>query len=345
MKTEDGRFLTTAAREERRKIIVRMKKSGATYKEIQEVTGACYSSIWNASKRFKKSGSAGLREKYRGNKTGDGRRLTADQENLIQRKIIDKHPDQLKLDFALWTRGAVQQLILQETKIDLPIRTVGDYLQRWGFTPQKPAKFAYERKTEKVQEWLNVQFPEIKRRAKLDNADVYWGDETGLRASDVRGRGYAPRGKTPVVEATAKYVNLSMVSAITNTGKVHWMIVDGTVDGERFLDFIQRLVKNSSRKVFLILDNLRVHHCKPVKEWVAINQDKIELFFLPAYSPDLNPDEHLNADVKYGVGSKTPVKTKNNLLAAIDDHMLMLDRTPERIVKYFNDPAINYAKF
>ena len=192
---------------------------------------------------------------------------------------------------------------------------------------------------------MNIQFPEIKRRAKVNNADIYWGDETGLRASDVRGRGYAPRGKTPIVEASAKYVNLSMVSALTITGKVHWMIVDGTIDGERFLDFFQRLVKDSTRKVFLILDNLRVHHCKPVKEWVSENQGKIELFFLPAYNPDLNPDEHLSADVKYGVGSKTPVKTKNSFLAAIDDHMLMLDRTPERIVKYFNDPAINYAKF
>ena len=345
MEREDGRTLTISAREERRKTIVRMRNDGKSYKDIQQATGACKAAVYWALKRFAEGGAAGVTEKHRGIKVGDNRRLTKEQEKSIQRKIIDKHPDQLKLDFALWTREAVRQLVLLETGIDLPIRTMGDYLKRWGFTPQKPTKFAYERKAEKVKEWLDIRFPEIKERAKAENAEIYWGDETGLRASDVRGRGYAPRGQTPVVEATAKYENLSMVSAITNKGRVHWTIVDGTVDGVRFLDFLRRLVKDSSRKVFLILDNLRVHHCKPVKEWVTENQDRIELFFLPAYSPDLNPDEHLNADVKYGVGSRTPVRTKLRLHSAIDDHMLMLHMTPERIVKYFDDPAISYAKY
>ena len=269
--------------------------------------------------------------------------MSSVQEAAIRRKIIDRRPEQLKLDFALWTREAVRQLILHELGLDMPIRTVGEYLKRWGFTPQKPVKFAYERRPEKVAEWLNQTFPEIRNRAVKEKAEIYWGDETGLRSSDVRGRGFAPRGETPIVTATAKYENLSMVSAITNKGRVHWMIVDGTINAERFIEFLTGLCKDSRRKVFLILDNLKVHHSKPVKEWLSGKEKKIEVFFLPAYSPDLNPDEHLNADLKQGVGSKVPSRTKKMLHRSATEHMTMLESKPERIRTYFKDPAIKYA--
>jgi hypothetical protein len=126
----------------------------------------------------------------------------------------------------------------------MPIRTVGEYLKRWGFTPQKPVKFAYEQNSEKVREWLTDTYPKISSRAKSESADIYWGDETGLRASYVRGRGFSLKGKTPVVHATATYQNLSMVSAITNKGKVSWMIVDGSVNIERFIKFLERLIRD-----------------------------------------------------------------------------------------------------
>lgn len=344
MEREDGRGLGKDALEERRKTIVRMRKAGKTYAEIAVATGASVSAAYRIWVRYKHEGAKALKPGHRGIKLGDGRHLSPEQERQIQRKIIDKHPDQLKMDFALWNRAAVRQLIKQDYGIDMPIRTVGEYLKRWGFTPQKPAKFAYERKPEKVKEWLEVTYPTILNRAKAEGADIYWGDETGLRASDVRGRGFAPRGKTPVVHATATYQNLSMVSAITNKGKVSWMIVEGSIETERFIEFLSRLLQDADRRVFLVLDNLRVHHSKQVQEWVSQQQGKIELFFLPAYSPDLNPDEHVNADVKYGIGSKAPVRTKENLRKATEDHMAMLKSTPHRIEKYFDDPAIAYAK-
>ena len=225
----------------------------------------------------------------------------------------------------------------------MPVRTVGLYLQRWGFTPQKPVKFAYERRPEKVKEWLDQTFPEIRERAKQEKGEIYWGDETGLRAGDVCGKGYAPRGETPVTNATAKYENLSMVSAITNKGRVHWMIVEGTVNAERFIEFLEGLRRDSRKKIFLILDNLKVHHSKPVKEWLEQWKSRVEVFYLPAYSPDLNPDEHLNADLKHGVGSKAPARTKVHLQKTAIAHMIMLEGNPKRIRKYFKDPAIQYA--
>jgi len=339
----DGRKFSLTTQEERRRIAVQMREQGMTHAEIKAALGMSRPTIIKACKTFQNGGVKALRSKSRGRRKGEQRHLTAEQEVSIQRKIIDKVPEQIKLDFALWTRDAVRQLIKQEIGLDMPIRTVGEYLKRWGFTPQKPAKFAYERKPEAVKRWLDEVYPEVQRRAKTDKAEIYWGDETGLRSSDVRGRGFAPRGETPVINVTAKYENLSMISAITNKGKVQWMIVDGAVNIERFIEFLERLIKGARYKIFLIVDNLKVHHSKKVQEWVTEHTKRIELFFLPAYSPDLNPDEHLNADLKQGVGSRAPSRTKANLKAAAEDHLSMLKRTPSRIRKYFRDPAINYA--
>jgi len=166
---------------------------------------------------------------------------------------------------------------------------VGEDLKRWGFTPRKPAKFAMERKPEKVREWLMETYPQIIERSKHEGAEIYWCDETGLRASDVRGRGFAPKGKTLTVNATAAYENLTMVSAITNKGKVNWMIVKGTINADRFLEFLNRLIQDAPQKIFLVLDNLMVHHARVVKEWLEPRADVIELFFLPPLQPGSQP--------------------------------------------------------
>jgi transposase len=343
MEKVDGRHFPISTQEERRRIAVRMKEQGSTLDEIQSAIGMCHSTICRAWKSYKQGGKKALKNGLRGRKKGEQRNLSFEQEKILRKKIIDRCPEQMKLDFALWTRDAVRQLIKRETGIDMPIRTVGEYLKRWGFTPQKPLKFAYERKPEAVKKWLDETFPKIRMLAKAENAEIYWGDETALQSSDVRGRGFAPRGETPIIHTTAKYENLSMISAITNKGRVHWMIVDGTVNIERFLGFLKGLIKYSRRKIFLIVDNLKVHHAIKVTEWQKKHDTKIALFFLPAYSPDLNPDEHLNADLKQGVGSRAPGRTKNHLLAAAENHLAMLKTSPERIRKYFKDPAIAYA--
>jgi transposase len=276
---------------------------------------------------------------------GDKNRNPQDDERRAgkRNKIKDKYPDQLKLDFALWTREAVRQCIKQEYGLEMPIRTVGEYLKRWGFTPQRPLKCAYERNPKAVEEWLERTYPAVKSRAKEEKADIYWGDETTVKASDVRGRGYAPAGQTPAVNRAQKREDVSMVSAITNKGKVFWKLHEGSIDSEKFKDFAERLVHGKKRKTFLVLDNAKTHHSKILAEWAERNAQRIELFCLPAYSPDLNPGEHLNADLKYGVGSKTPRKTREALQEAAEDHMNMLRCTPQRIVSHFLDPAIKYA--
>jgi transposase len=262
----------------------------------------------------------------------------------IRQIICDKRPEQLKMDFALWNRAAVMQLIEREFGIKLSVRVVGKYLARWGFTPQKPIRRAYEQRPEAVQAWLNEQYPEIEKRAKAEGGEIHWGDETALVNTDVRGRSYAPAGKTPVtlvVGGTRQ--KLSMIATVTNKGQTRWMIIDEAFNSDKLIEFLKALIKDAGKKVFLILDNLRVHHSKPVKAWAAARQDKIELFYLPSYSPELNPEERLNGDLKQAIGAKVPVRTKAKLKSAAIDHMTKLEQDPDRVMSYFQDPFVKYA--
>ena len=217
--------------------------------------------------------------------------MSESQERAVRQIICDKRPEQLKMEFALWNRAAVMQLIERECGIKLSVRGVGNYLKGWGLTPLKPIKKAYERRPEAVQASLDEQPPEIEKRAKSEDAEIHWGDETAVVNTDVRGRCYAPVGK----------------------------------------------------KVFLILDNLRIHHSKPVKAWFEERKDKIELFYLPSYSSELNPEEQLNADLKNALYTKVPVRTKAKPKAATTEHMQTLDKSPKRVRKFFQDAHVKYA--
>lgn len=347
MDKEDARYLSPDQQHERRKQVVRLHKAGHRVMEIVKLSGLSYPTVRKAVDGYQSGGAAAIRSAPRGRNQGDGRSLSPEQEDLVRRTICDKRPEQLKMDFALWTRGAVMQLIEQQCGVALSIRAVGNYLKRWGFTPQKPIKRAYEQQPEAVKTWLHEQYPAIEARAKAEGGEVHWGDETALVNTDVRGRSYAPRGQTPVTRAIGgTRQKLSMISTVNNRGKAHWMIIDGAFNHERLIEFLQALAKqgrSEGKKVFLILDNLGVHHCKPVKAWLAENKDDIEVFYLPSYSPELNPDERLNADLKHAISTKVPVRTKAKLQAVASEHMQRIERDPARVMRYFQDPIVKYA--
>lgn len=335
----DARKLPRDVIEEKRRQARRLRERGMTRAEIGELVGVHADTVG----RWLKLSPGQLRVNHGGRKAGEGRHLTSDQEKRIRRMITDKMPDQLKLEYALWTRKAVMELIGQETGITMPIRTVGEYLRRWGFTPQKPAKRAYEQNPKAVQKWLDEEYPKIKEQAKAEQAEIYWGDETGMRNDSQHERGYAPKGKTPIVRLNVNRTSTNMISAITNQGKVRFKVFDGTMNAELLIDFCKRLIKSSGKKVYLILDNLRVHHAKVVKAWLEEHKEEIAIFYLPSYSPERNPDEYLNCDLKAGVHSGKPARTKEQLKKKVISHMRKLQKTPRRVQKYFQHEMIRYA--
>ena len=343
MNATDMRSLPRPARHERRVQVIRLRKAGHTYDEIAELTGLSKTGVFNICKRHAEHGPKSLLDAPTGRQLGDQRLLSAEQEAQIQKLIMDKTPDQLKMPYALWTRQAVALLIEQRFGIRVQVRTMGKYLARWGFTPQKPMKKAYEQSPAAVKKWLDEDYPIIAARAKAEGAEIHWGDESGLRSDDVRGRGFAPKGQTPVIRVNNKRHGLSVISTVTNKGQMRWRIFDGAINARILIDFLRRLIKGATKKVFLILDNLRVHHAKPVKAWLAENKDAIEVFYLPSYSPELNPDEMANADIKQAVTKLAPARTKLQLVKATARHLRSVQRQPERIRKYFEHGPVRYA--
>ncbi len=343
MKKDDARTLTTAAQEQLRKQAIRLRKRGETYKEISEIVGVHKNTVWKWWKKYQTEGANALKVQQRGRREGAQRRLDRSQEVMIQAMISDHTPDQLKLTFALWTRQAVQEIIQSECGLRMPIRTVGEYLLRWGFTPQKPVKQAYEQRPAAVQKWLKEDYGAIMQKAKQEKAEVHWGDETGVRSDSQHGRSYAPKGKTPVIRLSAKHTSVNMISTVTNQGKVRFMMYTEKMRAPVLMKFMKQLIKGADRKIFLILDNLRVHHAKVVKEWLDEHPNEIEIFYLPAYSPELNPDEYLNCDLKAGVHSRPPSRNQEDLIKKVKSHMVKLQKLPARVSSYFQHPKIAYA--
>ena len=251
--------------------------------------------------------------------------LTKEQEKQVQKVIRDKRPEQLKMPFALWTRGVIRLYILEEFGIDLALSTISVYLKRWGYTPQKPILRAYEQDPKAVEKWLNEEYRAIATRAKAEGAEIHWADETAVVNTDVRGRSYAPKGQTPIAyRVGGTREKFSMISSVNNKGSCFWMIYEGALTGKTLIEFMVGLHHDVGRKVFL-------------------NRDKVEAFYLPSYSPELNPDERLNADLKHALTTSAPCRTKARLLERTKEHMQMISNSPERVKKYFKDENVAYA--
>ena len=297
MEKRDARKLSTQAQQELREMAIRLKESGKTYKTIAEIVHVQPTTICAWYKAYQRGGKKAIKIKKRGRPSGSCRTLTAVQEHEIQKAIVDKCPDQLKFPFALWTRVAVQQLIRELFSIKMPIRTVGEYLKRWNYTPQKPLRKAYKQNPKAISAWLKDEYPAIAMKSKKENAEIHWGDETGLCNDSNHGRSYAPRGETPAIKIHPRCQRVNLISTVTNQGKVRFMIYKDKMNSQTLIQFMKRLIKDSDQKIFLILDNLRVHHSHMVKDWLKDHKTEIEIFFLPSYSPELNPDEYLNCDL------------------------------------------------
>jgi len=343
MRHVDERKLPAAAQEERRRQVIGLRQCGMTYKAIGAQVGLSRTGVLDICQRFAAEGAKGLVSKPRGRRPDEQRLLDAAQEAEVQGLIRRHTPDELGLPFALWSRAAVGALIARRCGVALAVRTVGKYLARWGFTAQKPVRRAYEQDPVAVRRWLRREYPAIVARARQARGVIFWGDETGLRSDDVRGRSYAPRGRTPLVRVCHKRAGLSLISAVTNRGELRWMVVDGAVNAPTLIRFLGRLVRDARRKAFLILDRLKAHRARLTRDWLAEHRSEIEVHYLPPYSPELNPDEGVNADLKQAVPRKAPARSKQQLKRAAVSHMRSLSRRPKRIRAIFRHQQFRYA--
>lgn len=325
-----------------RKQVVRLKQQGRRGKEIEELTGVRQnriSEIWTA---YEKGGMNGLVPQKSGRKAGEGMLLVPEEEKSIRKALIDKTPDQVKMAGCLWTRQKISEYIKRVYKKDVPLRSISNYLARWGLTCQRPTKRAYMQDDVRVRNFMENEYPAIAQKAKTEGAEIYWGDEVGVCNTENYERGFAPSGHPPVLKVETKRERVNMISAITNLGHARFMVYEGTMTQAKLLDFMKRLVVDAARKVFLILDNLRVHHGKIVAAWLAKNREKIEVFFLPPYSPEINPDEYLNHALKRDIHSGEHPRKKKDIVYRIHSFMRRLQHRKDSIRAFFNHPRLAF---
>ena len=320
-------------------------RRGRSVKEVAETFGVSGTAVRNWNNKHQSGGRKSLRSARRGRKTGEKRHLSARQESQLRRWIIDSTPDQLKLPFMLWERRAVQELIEARFELVMPLRTVGEYLARWGFSCQRPAVRFDEQQPRAVRKWLKEKYPAIARRAREAGAEIHWADETGVTTSSAAGaRGFAPKGRTPLLRRPARALRINVISSVTNQGKARFMICKKNFAAPIFIKFLRQIVRGAKgRRVVVIVDNLRVHHAKPVQAWLESNRDRITVEYLPAYSPELNPDEYLNSDLKANVHRRKRPRDMATLESNVRSHLKLISRKPKRVRAYFGAKHIKYA--
>jgi transposase len=278
-----------------------------------------------------------------GRPRGSGRTLDDEQSLHIQSLMNGHTPDEQGIGSPIWTRRAVRDLIHKEYGIRMPIRTVGEYLKRWGYTPKKPRRKALYQDPEEVEEWLEKIYPAIEEFAKKEDAEILWCDEKGVGANDYPGRGYALVGQTPEIKVSSSPCRMNLISTISNEGEVRFMTYKETMTALLFLAFLPRLIHGASRKIFLIVDRLPAHEAEVVETWLRGREDKIEMFYLPRRAPELNPVECLNNDVKLGVNATKLPENERELKSNMQRFMHRLAKLPAHIMSYFENPFIQYA--
>ena len=304
------------------------------------VRGTVYKWFRNAKATSEQEATSGG---LRGRPKRSGSKLTKAQEQQIYKMIVEKAPKQLKFDFALWTRRSVRALIKRELKIDLSIAAVGVYLRSWGLSVQRPARRAIEPSEDLVCKWRQEVYPDIAARAKKECAVIYWSDETAVKHDTNWITGYSPVGKTPILKChDGRWKTATMVSAVSNQGLLRFKIQDKPLNQYSFIEFLENLIEDEPKKIFLIVDNLRAHKSKLVMEWVEAHKGRIELFFLPPYSPVLNPDDYVNRALKTDIRSRAPA-TIEKLKARAHRFMTKMAQSPRRILRVFDNEHVRYA--
>jgi transposase len=344
MSKEDARSLPGAAQAALRNRAVRAVLDGMAQVEAARVFGVHPNAVNRWIMRYREGGWDGLLERRRGRRPGEQAALSYHQQQELVALVREATPDQLGLAGFLWTREAVAELISRRYGVWLARTTVGGYLRRWGFSPQKPQRRALEQNPAAVARWLATEFPAIRAQARQEGGLVLWLDEMGVGSDAAAGRSWAPVGQTPVIKGTGKRFRVNMISAISNAGRLRFRLFTGSFSGPVFIDFLGRLLRDcGGRKVHLIVDGHPVHHAKLVSAWVARHAERIELHFLPGYSPELNPVELLNHDVKANAAGRRRPRSAGELRDELRGYLRRRQRQPQVVVRFFDHPTTRYA--
>lgn len=337
----DGRTLDHRTLEAIRLMAVERVREGERASEVIEAYGFNRTTIYKWLKAA--FGPGGSIKALRSTKaTGRPRSLSPAQERRVFRWINGRDPRQYGLDFGLWTRAVVAELIEKKFGVHLGVTAVGELLAKLGLTPQKPLQRAYQRDPQVIERWQRETYPAIARKAKRQGAEVFFWDESGFRADTVHGKTWGVRGQTPVVERPGQRQSVSAASAVTAQGAFWFCVYEGALNGELFIELLKKMMHRRRKPVHLILDSLPAHKRTIVKEYVASTRGRLTLHFLPGYAPELNPDELVWSHVKRTGTARRPLHKGEKLREKIEEQLAKLQKLPSLIRSFFNAPSVAY---
>jgi len=340
MPKTDARKLSHKTLEEIRIRAVERVQAGESPELIIKTLGFSRSCIYEWLARYRAGGWHALKAVPL---KGRPAKITGRQMKWIYSTVTMKNPLQFKFEFALWTRPMIRALIREKFGISLSLASVGRLLAQLGLTCQKPLFRAFQQNPTLVENWLKHEYPGIRARAKKLGAEILFADEAGVRSDFHAGRTWAPRGETPVVRATGARFGLNMISAVSPKGQLRFMVTSGRVTAAVFCDFLRRLVHGMKRKMFLISDGHPVHRSAKVRRLAESIKDKLELYYLPPYSPELNPDEWVWNELKNNGIGRMQIAGPDDMKRKVISHMRWMQRNPDLIRSFFHAPTTQYA--
>jgi transposase len=343
-KTIDVRSLSPQEQEFMREYIAMKFAFGDKSPKISSDLNVQLHYVERICRAIRLKGKESIAIKKMGRPIGSNEILKSNQEAEIQRMLLETTPDNHGYKGFLWDNALIRRLIRDKIGVEICRTTLDDYLKRWGFTAQRPVIYNRQQNEAAVEKWLNEDFPALKERAKEEGGEIFWGDETGVQNECNYVRGYAPKGETPVAKLShnSKY-RVNLVSAISNQGKLHFTLYEDNMTQQKLKIFCKRLIKTVKHKVFLVLDNLKVHHGKIFKKWVLDNRAQIEVFYLPSYSPERNPDEYFNGTLKREIEKHGDCKSKKEFFKNTRRAAYTIQNNTQKIVIFFKAKKIAYA--
>jgi len=340
MRKNDARRLDHKTLTELRKRAVASVQAGESPEVVAKAICVHRGTLYAWLALYRNGGWHSLDARKRG---GRPPKLDGKSMRWIYQTVTMKNPMQLKFTFALWTSKMVAKLIYQRFNIKLSKASVCRLLAQLGLSPQRPVWRAYQQRSADVQRWLNEEYPSIRGMARIRNAQIFFGDEAGVKSDHHSGTTWAPKGKTPVVSSTGARFGLNIISAVSAQGEFRFMCVKGRIGARQFVDFLKRLIHGSKRMIFLIVDGHPIHKARSVKQFVEENSNRIRLFYLPPYSPELNPDERVWNDLKNNALGRQFISGPEQLHASVISHLRFIQKSPDRVLSYFNNETTKYA--
>jgi transposase len=340
MKSTDARRLSHTSLTDLRRRAVAGVQEGQSPEAIVKALGISRGTLYGWLAKYRNGGWNALDARKRG---GRPPKLDGKAMRWIYATVTMKNPMQMKFTFALWTARMIGEVIRKQFGVTLSKASVCRLLIQLGLTPQRPVWRAYQQKPEAVQRWLRTEFPRIRKLARTVKAQVFFGDEAGIRSDHHAGTTWAAKGQTPIVSSTGARFGMNMISAVSAQGEFRFMIVPGRVNAGEFVNFIKRLLVGAEGMIFLIVDGHPAHKAKRVRTFVESVKDRFRLFFLPPYSPELNPDERVWNDLKNNAVGRQAITSPEQLHGAVLSHLRFIQKSPERVRAYFNNATTQYA--